>query len=231
LYLIFKKKDMDPMLQRHLDNKLTHDFRNFILEENHPCIMANTVFQMEKFQLQSYGTLGSKNTAQALWEDLKEYIAHYDFGSKDFESFLAVFPETEVVSELEFENLLWRQLQFLHERDTEPWDPTVSDDPENPNFSFSIGGRAFYVVGLHPKASRKARRAPYPTLVFNLHSQFEQLREMGVYQKVRDKIRERDTALQGNINPVLEDFGERSEARQYSGRNVGESWKCPFHHK
>ncbi|KJJ37891.1 hypothetical protein MB09_12680 [Aequorivita vladivostokensis] len=222
---------MDPMLQRHLDNKLTYDFRNFILEENHPCIMANTVFQMEKFQLQSYGTLGSKNTAQALWEDLKEYIAHYDFGNKDFESFLAVFPETEVVSELEFENLLWRQLQYLHERDTEPWDPTVSDDPENPNFSFSIGGRAFYVVGLHPKASRKARRAPYPTLVFNLHSQFEQLREMGVYQKVRDKIRERDTALQGNINPVLEDFGERSEARQYSGRNVGGSWKCPFHHK
>jgi FPC/CPF motif-containing protein YcgG len=52
---------------------------------------------------------------------------------------------------------------------------------------------------------------------------------MGVYHKVRNKIRERDIALQGNINPVLEDFGERSEARQYSGRQVESNWKCPFH--
>jgi FPC/CPF motif-containing protein YcgG len=29
---------------------------------------------------------------------------------------------------------------------------------------------------------------------------------------------------------MLEDFGENSEARQYSGRKVGEEWKCPFLH-
>jgi hypothetical protein len=122
-------------------------------------------------------------------------------------------------------------LQFIHDSDTEPWDSRVSNNPENSNFSFSIGGRAFYVVGMHPKSSRMARRAPYPTLVFNLHWQFEKLREMGAYHKVRDKIRERDTDLQGSINPVLEDFGESSEARQYSGRKVESAWKCPFHSK
>lgn len=222
---------METSLQPHESHSISRDFKNFILEENHPCIMANTVFQMDKYQLKVYEVLGSRKTADALMTDLQNYIAHYDFESKDFESFIAVFPEAEVVSEIEFENLLWRQLQFLHDMDNSPWDPTVSDDPNNPNFSFSIGGKAFYVVGLHPQASRMARRAPYPTLVFNLHSQFEKLREMGVYHKVRDKIRERDTALQGNINPVLQDFGEESEARQYSGRQVGQNWKCPFHHK
>ncbi len=222
---------MEPSLQPHESHSISRDFKNFILEENHPCIMANTVFQMDKYQLNVYEVLGSRKTADALMTDLKNYIAHYDFESKDFESFIAVFPEAEVVSEIEFENLLWRQLQFLHDMDNSLWDPTVSDDPNNPNFSFSIGGKAFYVVGLHPQASRMARRAPYPTLVFNLHFQFEKLREMGVYHKVRDKIRERDTALQGNINPVLQDFGEESEARQYSGRQVGQNWKCPFHHK
>jgi len=222
---------MEPSLQPHESHSISRDFKNFILEENHPCIMANTVFQMDKYQLNVYEVLGSRKTADALMTDLKNYIAHYDFESKDFESFIAVFLEAEVVSEIEFENLLWRQLQFLHDMDNSLWDPTVSDDPNNPNFSFSIGGKAFYVVGLHPQASRMARRAPYPTLVFNLHSQFEKLREMGVYHKVRDKIRERDTALQGNINPVLQDFGEESEARQYSGRQVGQNWKCPFHHK
>jgi len=220
---------MEPSKHSEESDHIKQEFINFIIEENHPCIMANTVFQMNKYHLNIYERLGSRKTAEALREDLKAYKDNYDFDSKDFESFIAVFPEAEVVSEMEFENLLWRQLQFLHEQDTEDWDPTVSADPEDSNFSFSIGGKAFYVVGLHPKASRQARRAPYPTLVFNLHSQFEKLREMGVYQKVRDKIRERDAALQGSINPVLQDFGEQSEARQYSGRNVEKNWKCPFH--
>ncbi len=222
---------MKPSFYPQENNIITREFKDFIIADNHPCIMANTVFEMDKFHLKIYDQLGSKKTAKILGEDLKAYIAAYDFESKDFESFIAVFPEAQVVSEIEFENLLWRQLQFLHEQDTAGWDPTVSNDPEDPNFSFSIGGKAFYVVGLHPKSSRKARRAPYPTLVFNFHSQFEKLREMGVYHKVRDKIRERDEELQGSINPVLKDFGEESEARQYSGRKVAEKWKCPFHHK
>jgi len=52
---------------------------------------------------------------------------------------------------------------------------------------------------------------------------------MGTYQKVRDRIRDRDVALQGSINPMLEDFGNNSEAKQYSGRKVDKEWKCPFH--
>jgi len=222
---------MEPSISTHGNKLISEDFKKFIIDEKHPCIMANTVFQMDKFQLNIYDSLGSRKTATELVVDLKDYIANYDFESKEFESFIAVFPDMDIVSEIEFENLLWRQLQFLHEKDSMDWDPAVSDNPEDPNFSFSIGGKAFYVVGLHPKASRKARKAPYPTLVFNLHSQFEKLREMGVYEKIRDKIRERDTALQGGINPVLEDFGKSSEARQYSGRAVEKAWKCPFHHK
>lgn len=222
---------MEPSVQTKGNDAISRDFKDFIIAENHPCIMANTVFQMNNYQLNIYEKLGSRKTAKTLINDLKDYIDNYDFESKSFESFIAVFPEAEVVSEIEFENLLWRQLQFLHEVDNFEWDTTVSDDPENPNFSFSIAGKAFYVVGLHPHTSRKSRSAPYPTLVFNLHAQFEKLREMGVYQKVRDKIRERDIELQGSINPVLKDFGAQSEARQYSGRKVGENWKCPFHKK
>ncbi|MAP80383.1 MAG: hypothetical protein CL526_04780 [Aequorivita sp.] len=212
-------------------NTINDAFRDFILKKDHPCIMANTVFSMDKYSINYYDKLGSIKTAKALLADLTHYVENYNFDNKEFESFIAVFPETEVVSEIEFEKLLWQQLQFLHNLDTVTWDENVSSDPEDSNFSFSLAGKAFYVVGLHPKASRMARRAPYTTLVFNLHSQFEKLREMGVYKNVRDKIRERDKELQGSVNPVLEDFGESSEARQYSGRNVGEAWKCPFHNK
>lgn len=208
---------------------IEQEFKEFIIDKKHPCIMANTVFAMGDYDLHVYDSLGTKSTAKALVADIQEYVSHYNFSDNKFKTFIAIFPETEVATEIEFENLLWRQLQFAHDIDETKWDPRVSKDPENNNFSFSIGGRAFYVIGMHPKSSRRARRAPYTTLVFNLHWQFEKLREMGAYQKVRDKIRKRDEALQGNINPVLADFGDSSEARQYSGRNVGEAWKCPFH--
>lgn len=214
---------------RYSSLTVEEEFREFIIDKNHPCIMANTVFAMEDYKLQLYENLGTKTTAKKLLEDLRAYLNEYDFSSNKFETFIAVFPEAEIISEIEFENLLWRQLQFIHEQDPIDWDDRVSSDPEDTNFSFSIGGSAFYVVGMHPKSSRKARQAPYPTIVFNLHWQFEKLREMGAYHNVRDKIRKRDTELQGSINPVLEDFGESSEARQYSGRNVGSAWKCPFH--
>jgi FPC/CPF motif-containing protein YcgG len=73
-----------------------------------------------------------------------------------------------------------------------------------------------------------ARRFPNPTLVFNLHDQFERLREEGRYEKMREKILTRDKEIAGDINPMLARHGEASEARQYSGRQVGPEWKCPF---
>ena len=105
----------------------------------------------------------------------------------------------------------------------------MSVDPEDPHFSLSFAGEAFFVVGLHPNASRPARRFEAPAMVFNLHAQFEVLREQQRYEKLRASILERDLALAGSINPMLARHGESSEARQYSGRAVDADWKCPFH--
>ena len=80
-----------------------------------------------------------------------------------------------------------------------PLDERVAKEPDNPHFSLSFAGEAFFVVGLHPNASRPARRFSSPALVFNLHAQFEQLREAGRYEKLRSSILERDEALAGSI--------------------------------
>lgn len=207
------------------------EFKDFIIAQKHPCVMANTVFMMEKYHLKTYSHNEDDEILKTLLNDLEEYIENYDFESNEFESFLAVFPNLSFDSELEFENALWKSLQRLHELDDCTWDASVSNDPNNPHFSFSLKGRAFYIVGLHPKSSRKARQSPYPTFVFNLHWQFERLREMGTYKKVKQTIRKRDKKLQGYINPVLKDFGDDSETKQYSGRAVEADWKCPFHPK
>jgi FPC/CPF motif-containing protein YcgG len=146
---------------------------------------------------------------------------------------VAVFTGRPPASERAFERLLWIQLQQLHERDLAPdWDPAVSSDPADPDFSFSFEGTALFVIGLHPGSSRLARRFAWPALVFNPHAQFERLRRDGVFELLRDRIRERDLALQGTLNPNLADFGERSEARQYSGRDTTDTaWQCPFHQR
>ena len=147
-----------------------------------------------------------------------------------FTSFAVSWRGPVGLSEGAFERLLWERLGALHRLDEAEhgWDERVESDPDSPHFSFSLRGEAFFVVGLHDGASRTARRFAYPTLVFNLHDQFETLRTEGRYGKLREVIMARDAALQGAPNPMLAAHGDSPPARQYSGRQVGEDWRCPF---
>jgi uncharacterized protein len=111
---------------------------------------------------------------------------------------------------------------------TSPHDRSVSSDPENSKFAFSFAGSAFFVVGMHPRSSRLARRFSWPAMVFNLRSQFELLRRNHQYDRFVDVVRDHEIELQGSLNLNLDPGHERSEARQYSGRAVEDNWKCPF---
>lgn len=204
-------------------------FSDFIREESHPCVMAKSVLAHDAVEFGTYtGRLGSPRSARALCEDLYRSLAAIREG---FWSFVALFPEDGFANEAQFERALWLQLQRMHDLDAplHAWDDSVSSDPADAQFSFSIGGRAWYVIGMHPKASRKARRLGMVALVFNSHAQFQELRSRGRYHAVRDRIRERDRLLQGSVNPMVADHGATSEARQYSGRAVDDAWRCPFH--
>lgn len=223
---------MDPkVIERENFSKIESEYKKFILNDQHPCIMAKSLFKMNKYHLHVYEDIYAAESYKQLMQDIEKYINQYDFDGHDYQSFIASFPNNSFEDELSFETCLWDFLQNLHDIDNLDWDSSVSDDPNNALFSFSLKGKAFYVVGLHPKSSRMARQAPYTTVVFNLHYQFEKLREMGTFHAVRDTIRKNDEALQGSINPVLRDFGNDSETKQYSGRNVEPTWKCPFHKK
>jgi len=167
---------------------------------------------------------------EGLARDLYAFTAERQGFESDFTTFVAVFREREPGDELAFERTLWSQLQRLHDLDAgyHPWDARVSDDPESPKFSFSVAGDAFFVIGMHPGASRSARRFAWPTLVFNAHEQFENLRADGRFEPLQSRIRERELRLDGRINPNLSDYGYHSEARQYSGRPTEPTWTCPF---
>jgi len=207
--------------------------RDFIAAPSFPCVGAKSALNKGRMQLLEFGELGDESLTPALHAALMDYARQYPDPGTAPVSFIAVFRQ-KTLDERSFEQRMWRQLQALHAHDCAhglPWAADVSDDPEREDFSFSVGGRAFFVVGLHPGASRLARRTPMPCLVFNFHEQFEQLKASGKYTVMQEAIRKRDMALQGSINPVLARFGEASEARQYSGRAVEADWQCPFHSK
>lgn len=201
--------------------------RKFILDD-HPCVMAQSLVADENLTISDYKNIQNHETPSRILEDLKTYLESIDEEDKKFQTFIATFENDTYSSEITFEKDLWELLKKLNTIDPEPWDKKTSADPSSSKFSFSLLSNSFYIVGMHPKSSRKARRAPFPMIVFNLHSQFDLLRDAGRYTRVRDIIRRRDKAFQGSINPMLEDFGTNSEARQYSGRKVSEHWKCPY---
>jgi FPC/CPF motif-containing protein YcgG len=195
-----------------------------------PCVAAKSANNTGRISEGMYESLSDSREDRKILEDLDRFIACANQHS-GLCSFVASFQGPAGLSELEFETAMWDRLQGLHNIDftTHGWDERVSSDPASSSFSFSLRGHAFFIIGLNPNASRLSRRYERPALVFNLHEQFEKLRQGSKYGRMRDVIRKRDEALCGRPNPLLKNFGEASEARQYSGRAVPGSWRCPFH--
>ncbi|WP_432769991.1 MAG: YqcI/YcgG family protein [Sphingopyxis sp.] len=213
------------------DHPLARRFEAFIRDEEFPCVGAKSALAKSQLRIMVGRDMRSA------WDDLRIYPTLLDLAwsySREptlFQSLAVLFEEDSGFDEEAFETCLWERLESLTHKDAwhgQPLDRRVSADPDDPHFSLSFGGEAFFVVGLHPRASRPARRFERPALVFNLHDQFEQLRARGLYDKMRGTIIRRDVALAGDANPMLARHGSISEARQYSGRAVSADWICPF---
>ena len=214
--------------------EFVHDgFRALVLNPHFTCAAAKSAFAKDNYRFAMYeDDLASPGATAGLARDLYSFLREQDtLRNNGFSTFVASFRGPTITSEADFEQRLWQQLQALHEQDApfHKWDSSVSDDPNDSHFEFSFAERACFVVGIHPASSRWTRRFAWPTLVFNAHFQFEELRAQGKYGRMQHVIRSRDMQLQGSINANLADYGERSDARQYSGRPVEDAWQCPFH--
>ena len=196
-----------------------------------PCVGAKSAMARGTLKVVACRSLDSSWDDLTIHTELLDWARAYRAEPGGLRSLAVVFDGPYDLDEAQFESLMWQRIQSFADKDAwrgQPYDPRVSADPDASHFSLSFGGEAFFVVGLHPQASRPARRSDRPTLVFNLHDQFERLRAEGLYEGMRTKILARDVRLAGDINPMLKRHGEASEAAQYSGRLVGDDWTCPF---
>jgi len=217
--------------QTQNDHPLAQAFIATVQDPVFPCVGAKSALGRGQMDI-----VVARDVRSA-WDDLRilpmltDTVRKYHQDRAIFRTLVVLFEGPAQLTEESFEAHLWARAQSLSDKDE--WlgnrtDPSVSSDPDDPHFSLSFAGEAFFVVGLHPNASRPARRFATPAMVFNLHDQFEVLRSQQRYDKLRASILDRDLQLAGSANPMLARHGESSEARQYSGRVVDDSWKCPF---
>lgn len=216
------------------DHSLADRFRDFVRAPDFSCVGAKSALAKDRMDV-----ITARDMTSA-WDDLRIYPRLFELAQSYraaptiFQSLVVVFEGPDHLDEAQFEDHLWARLQSLADKDAwrgVPYDGEVESDPDSPHFAFSLGGEAFFVVGMHPNASRPARRFERPAVVFNIRRQFEMLREQGKYERLRESILARDLALSGTENPMIARHGEASAARQYSGRAVANDWQCPFHAK
>jgi FPC/CPF motif-containing protein YcgG len=206
------------------------EYFDFISTKEFPCVAAKTALTWQQIHCLVVDHLACPKDDAAILEFIYDFVDAYRASEKLYHSAAIIFRGPTVPNEAMFEELFWQRLQSLANLDAQHYgqDPRVTADPNSPEFSFSLKEEAFFVVGLHPGSPRVARQFKYPTLVFNAHAQFEQIRSNGRYDSLRDTIRTRDVAYSGSVNPMLQNFGTASEVYQYTGKVYDDAWKCPF---
>lgn len=149
---------------RPVDANLTdaHDqLRQQILGHFYPCTGAISTFTPKSYRFGLYPELASEDAVRAVCHDLYCFSHEFPVINDHFLTFIAMFHGPVLQFEQDFEDLLWKQLPAMHLCDSNffAWDEKVDSDPQSHRFSFSIGGRAMFVVGPSPHVSREPVRA------------------------------------------------------------------------
>jgi uncharacterized protein len=213
------------------NHPLAIEFSNWVKDPEFPCVGAKSALARSQIRIVIGRDFSSAWDDLVLHKSIVDFARSYGGDPTLFQSLVVIYESGAPDDEKQFEAGMWAHLNSLTQKDVwlgEQHDQRVSSNPDDPHFSLSFGGEAFFVVGLHPKASRPARRFVAPAMVFNLHDQFEKLRQQQIYDNLRKTILARDEKLAGSANPMLASHGVISEARQYSGREVANDWECPF---
>lgn len=205
-------------------------FEAWIAGDSFSCLAARAALKRGVLRVANLPGLGTQEATDTLHTLLVRFVAEELSDQENFATLVAVFDSPTGLDEKQFEALLWEQLVLLHRLDAQTfaWSSEVSCDPVSGLFGFSVAAHPFFIVGMHDGSSRISRRSPFPALAFNSHRQFRRLRTAGTLAGLQKRIRVRELALQGSINPFLTIPGEDTEAKQYSGRAVGPDWSCPF---
>ncbi|OWY74352.1 guanitoxin biosynthesis heme-dependent pre-guanitoxin N-hydroxylase GntA [Pantoea sp. AMG 501] len=209
------------------------ELTEYIESKRFACIGAKTAVAMQTL-IHRDCSVDSKLTLADAYGFLRKFCSVRETLSMTNSTFVLTFSDRTFTDEVAFEAFVWDTLSEMHLLDVDAgfiWSEECSSDTGSPEFGFSLVNEPFFVVGLHPFASRISRRFRYPALVFNAHRQFRHLKKLKMFEKMQAEIRRREISIQGELNPNLSNFGDESEARQYAGNETNTNWTCPFRNK
>ncbi|HEY8511100.1 MAG TPA: guanitoxin biosynthesis heme-dependent pre-guanitoxin N-hydroxylase GntA [Cyclobacteriaceae bacterium] len=215
------------------DNTIIEEYLLHLQSHGFPCVAAKAAVAKGHVKCLVVTSMECPHEDRRILEFLHGFVDDYRKVDTPYHSAAVIFRTPRIHDEWMFDRLLWTRLNALADLDRQRYshDPRVDDDPESARFSFSLKEEAFFIIGLHPASERKARVFPYATLVFNPHQEFERLRRTNRYETMKRTVRKRDVVYSGSVNPMLTDFGDKPETRQYSGIHYKSDWKCPLQKK
>jgi FPC/CPF motif-containing protein YcgG len=212
------------------DENIMNEYFAFLNTRDFPCVAAKASLEKNHIKCIVASHIACPAHDMEILQFMYDFVDQYRLSSESYHSAAVIFGEPADIDEDTFDRMLWQKLKALSilDKSKYPHDERVDSNPESPNYSFSLKSEAFFVVGLHPGSERRSRRFRYPTLIFNPHAEFEKLRKLNRYEKLKSIVRKRDIVYSGSVNPMLDDFGQSSEVKQYSGKRHTKTWKCPL---
>jgi uncharacterized protein len=218
-----------PMIQ---DENIINEYWDFLSQKGFPCVAAKAALARNHIKSMVVSHMACPAQDSEVLNFMYDFVDNYRASGNSYHSAAVIFKAPLQADEKVFDQLLWQRLKALASLDQSnyPHDHRVDADPSSPRYSFSLKKEAFFIVGLHPASERKSRRFKYPALIFNPHAEFEKLRRLNRYDKMKEVVRKRDVDYSGSVNPILDDFGNSSEVNQYSGMRHDSDWICPLSH-
>jgi uncharacterized protein len=208
---------------------IERQLRSLVLEAPFPCLGARAAMRSGSYLFNVHQDLRDARSVAGVTEDLRHFAA-VRHGMGNFYTYVVSFLEPRgVADEAMWDTLVWEFLQRLHDLDDSSWDERWSRVPEDADFALSLAGNGQLVVTLYPGASRYARRFAWPTLIFNpVEQDRANFPDDESFLRFQNRIRARDAALQGDVNPSLPPTLDDPQAPGFSGAPVGGSWRCPL---
>lgn len=217
------------------DAQAMDDFWSFIAGDGFSCTGGKATRNRMTFRSGFHAAQGSREAAQTLAAHLYRFQEERKAENPALPFlycvYAAFFDGPEVSSEKHAHDLVWRQLQALHDTDMEKhgYAEDASADVTSMDFAYSVGAECFMVPSLNPFASRLTRRYKRPVMVFIPREQFHHIYDNGIYKKMQEVIRAHDIRMQGTCNPMLDLHETASDAVTFSGMAVASAAECPFH--
>ncbi|WP_406135809.1 YqcI/YcgG family protein [Streptomyces sp. NBC_01089] len=200
-----------------------------------PCTFAVAAAKKRALRFGFVESAHDDGTWGPLVDILSSYLECYQELGKDTSLVVFFRPDEHALSLDEYFQRFWSVLQFLHEKDPEPWPGAVPTDPQELMWEFSFGGTEIFVVCNTPgHVTRHSRNSQGFMITFQPRWVFEGLEaDSPRGAKARKVIRNRIRRFDGmEPAPELGNYGEEGnlEWRQYFLPDTPEGTvpACPF---